>query len=369
LPEDWYEAAPCGLLRTAEDGMIVRVNGTFCAWVGRTAEELCTRRFQDLLTMGGRIFHQTHWAPLMRIQGSVSEVKLEVVHRDKSKLPVVVNAIRREVDGDKVHELAVFVARDRDRYEKELLKSRERLEELVLETRELHAYAKDRALFAEQMIGIVSHDLRNPLSAVAMGVALLEGDATESQLRVVHRVKRATGRAVQLISELLDFTAARIGSGIAITATPFDLHASVADTLDELRLAYPNHAIAHIREGEGTCVADDERVARVVGNLFSNAAVYGEPARGITVTTRGGSQPSISVHNWGAPIPPEQLADLFRPMTRGAQDGGRARSVGLGLYIVQEVARAHGGLAEGVSTNDGGTTFTVTLAPLASPGR
>ncbi len=261
------------------------------------------------------------------------------------------------------HELAVFVARDRDRYEKELVRSRERLEELVLETQELHASTKDRALFAEQMIGIVSHDLRNPLSAVAMGVALLESDASESQLRVVRRVKRATGRAVQLISELLDFTAARIGAGIAITPRPFDLHAAVADSLDELRLAYPSHAITHIREGEGTCVADDERVARVLGNLFSNAAAYGEPGREITVTTRGGSQPAISVHNWGAPIPPEQRATLFRPMTRGAKEGSGARSVGLGLYIVQEIARAHGGLAEVASTNDGGTTFTVSLAP------
>ena len=119
--------------------------------------------------MGGRIFHQTHWAPLLRIQGSVSEVKLEIVHRDGSKLPMVVNAVRRDVEGTMRHDLAAFMARDRDRYERELIKSRKELENLVAETQELHAEAKDRALFAEQMVGIVSHDLRNPLSVIGVG--------------------------------------------------------------------------------------------------------------------------------------------------------------------------------------------------------
>lgn len=362
--DDWFELAPCGLLRTAEDGTIQRVNRTFCVWVGRTADELAALRFQDLLTMGGRIFHQTHWSPLLRMQGSVSEVKLEIVHRDGSKLPMVINAVRREIDGKICHELAAFVARDRDRYEQELLKSRKRLEELVAETQQLHAVAKDRALFSEQMMGIVSHDLRNPLSAISMGAGILEQSATEPQRRIVHRIKRATERAVQLINELLDFTAARLGSGIAITPRPFDLHTSVADTLEELRLAYPNRALTHVREGsEGACVADDQRVAQVVGNLVSNATVYGDREREITVTTRVGEQPTLIVHNWGAQIPTEQLAALFEPMTRGTQAGGKARSIGLGLYIVREIARAHNGEARVVSTQDGSTTFTVTLAP------
>jgi sigma-B regulation protein RsbU (phosphoserine phosphatase) len=348
--------------------MILRVNRTFCVWIGRSAEELVERqRFQDLLTMGGRIFHQTHWAPLLRMQGSVSEVKLEVVHTDGSKLPMVINAVRREIEGKTRHELAAFVARDRDRYEQELVKSRKKLEELVLETQRLHADAKDRALFAEQMVGIVSHDLRNPLSAVAMGTAILEQGASEPQLRVVHKIKRATARATQLIGDLLDFTAARLGAGIAITPGPFDLHSSVAETLDELRMAHPNHELVHVREGDGACVADDQRVAQVVANLVSNAAVYGEQGRAITVSTRGGEQPTIDVHNWGAPIPSEKVAALFEPMKRGSQETAKAGSIGLGLYIVREIARAHGGTAQVVSTEGGGTIFTVKLSALKRP--
>lgn len=362
--DDWFEMAPCGLLRTADDGTLLRVNRTFCLWIGRSAEELVERmRFQDLLTIGGRIFHQTHWAPLLRMQGSVSEVKLEIVHSDGSKLPMVVNALRREIDGKTWHELAAFVARDRDRYEQELIKARRRSEELVAETQQLHRDAKDRALFAEQMMGIVSHDLRNPLSAVSMGAGILEQSATEPQLRIVHRIKRATDRAVLLINELLDFTAARLGPGIAITPQPFDLHVFVADMLEELRLAYPDRALAQVREGEGACVVDDQRVAQVVGNLVSNAIVHGARDREITITTRGGEQPRIVVQNWGHQIPADKLPTLFEPMTRGSFGGGKARSVGLGLYIVREIARAHGGEALVDSTADGNTTFTVQLAP------
>ncbi len=366
MGDDWFEAAPCGLLRTADDGMILRVNRTFCVWVGRTADELAQRvRFQHLLTMGGRIFHQTHWAPLLKMQGSVSEVKLEVVRVDGAKLPMVVNAVRHDVDGEIRHELAVFIARDRDRYEQELVKSRKKLEELVGETQRLHAEAKDRALFAEQMIGIVSHDLRNPLSAVAMGASLLEVSATETQRRIVQRIKRSTNRAMHLIVELLDFTAARVGTGLAITPAPFDLHTAVADGLEELRLAHPGCALNHLREGVGDCVADDQRVLQVVGNLVSNAAAYGDPGREITVATRGGEQPAVIVQSWGPTIPPEKLATLFEPMTRGTKAGGQAQSIGLGLYIVREIARAHGGAATAVSTADGCTTFTVTFAPAA----
>jgi sigma-B regulation protein RsbU (phosphoserine phosphatase) len=168
------DAAACGLLQTADDGTLLRVNRTFYAWLGYAADELVgRRRFQELLTMGGRIFHQTHWAPLLRMQGSVSEVKLEVLHRDGTRIPMVFNAIRHDQDGAMVHEIAAYVAHDRDKYERELVLSRQRLEVLVAEATQLQADAKDRANFAEQMIGIVSHDLRNPLSIIAMGAALL----------------------------------------------------------------------------------------------------------------------------------------------------------------------------------------------------
>lgn len=364
--ENWFDAAPCGLLQTADDGVILHVNRTFCAWVGRTVDELVQRRrFQDLLTTGARIFHQTHWSPLLRMQSSISEVKLEIVHCDGSKLPMVLNAVRREVDGNVRHEIAAFVARDRDRYERELVSARKRLEDLVAETQRLHADAKDRASFAEQMIGIVSHDLRNPLSAISMGASVLAESASDEERRIVDLILSASGRAAELISDLLDFTAARVGSGIAITPRPVDLHAVCREALEELRLAYPNRVLEHSCDGPGPCVVDDKRVVQVLGNLVSNAVVYGDREATITVTTRGGACPELLVHNTGPPIPAGLT--VFEPMTRGADVGTQARSVGLGLYIVREIARAHGGTASFHSTADNGNTFTVVFGRNAKP--
>jgi sigma-B regulation protein RsbU (phosphoserine phosphatase) len=357
---EWLEAAPCGLMQTSEDGTFRHVNGTFCGWVGRAPEELVgARRFQDLLTVGGRIFHHTHWNPLLQMQGSISEVKLDLVHVDGSTVPMVLNAVRRERAGAVVHELAAYVARDRDKYERELVLSRKRLEVLVAEAKQHQAEAKDRALAAEQMIGIVSHDLRNPLSAIAMATALLlRGDISDSQRRTATRISRATDRATRLIADLLDFTQARLGTGLRISKSEINLHESICDAVDELTHAYPGRAIQHVRSGEGRCLADADRLAQLVGNLVSNAIVYGDPLQPIRVTSSIDERSfSVAVQNYGKPIPVEVQAGIFEAMTRGDDVPKVGRSVGLGLFIVREIAKAHGGRAEVESSAELGTTF------------
>lgn len=355
-----FDAAACGLMRTTPDGTCLLVNHTFCGWIGVPAEELVGRRkFQDLLTVGGRIFHQTHWAPLLSMQGSVSEVKLELLQPDGSTLPIVVNGIVRQHGGVQVHELAAFVARDRDKYERELILSRKRLEELVAETRRLHDAAKDRALFAEQMIGIVSHDLRNPISTIQMGAALLaRGEQPPAHERLVARIVRASQRADRLISDLLDFTQARLGAGLSVTLAPIDLHELIAEALAELALAYPGRTLRHVSSGSGECRADAARLEQLLGNLVSNAVTYGQAETPVTVASwiePGGF--GISVQNWGTPIPAETLATLFQPMTRGSKVRGERRSIGLGLFIVSEITRAHGGQTLVESSPESGTTF------------
>ena len=356
--------APCGLLRTDADGLLLRANRTFCAWMGYEAGQLVgQRKLQDLLTMGGRIFHQTHWAPLLQMQGSVSEVKVEMVHSGGHVLPMMVNALRHELEGVTVHELAVFVAHDRDKYERELVHARKKLEAAVEEATRLQALAKDRALFAEQMIGIVSHDLRNPLSTIQMGAQVLaRSQPSESQQRVLERILRAGDRAGRLIRDLLDFTQARMGSGLSMARTPVDVHAVVADALDELGQAFPGRALRHERLGQGACPADADRLAQLVGNLVANAMAYGDPRAPVTVTSAiGDGSFTVEVHNEGEPIPPGALAALFQPMTRGAAVGAGARSVGLGLFIVSEIAKSHGGGVTVRSAAGEGTTFSATF--------
>jgi len=127
--EDLYENAPCGFLSTAPDGTIVRVNETFLRWTGFNRENLVdTRRFQDLLSPGGQIYHETHFAPLLRMQGSVREIALDVITADRQRLPVLVNSVlvTDEAGEPQLVRTTIFDVRERKAYERELRLARDR---------------------------------------------------------------------------------------------------------------------------------------------------------------------------------------------------------------------------------------------------
>jgi len=131
--EDLFDGAPCGLVVTDEDGTILRSNRIFSIWMGISQEALGQLRFQDLLTMGGKIFHQTHWAPLMRMQGSVAEVKLDLKNASEQTVTLLLNGVRREHAEGVYYELALFGMTDRDKYEREIVEARQRAEQLLWE--------------------------------------------------------------------------------------------------------------------------------------------------------------------------------------------------------------------------------------------
>lgn len=365
MTESPYERAACALLSTLPIGTILRVNATFCAWFGFAAADLVQKkRMQDLLTTGCKIFHQTHWLPLLQMQGSVAEVQLEFLHRDGHAIPALVNAVQHVEPSGTTVEIAVFVAADRRRYERELLHARRRAEELLELLREQERQARERAELVEQLIGIVSHDLRTPLQAVSLGATLLSTDElTPTQSRTVSRISSASQRAQRLILDLLDFTQARLSGAISVAKKECELRAIVADVVDELKLAWPGRMIEQRSEGTGDCVVDSDRISQVVTNLVTNALTYGQPE--LVVTVRSSveqGQCRLDVHNFGPPIPEELLPHLFEPLRRGEQQVKLgSRSVGLGLYIVQQIAAAHGGSVTVKSSLDHGTTFSVHL--------
>ncbi|QIQ06580.1 PP2C family protein-serine/threonine phosphatase [Streptomyces liangshanensis] len=125
--EDLYENAPCGYLSTLLDGQIAKINGTLLGWLGHRREDLVERRrFADLLTVGGRLYHETHFAPLLRMQGEISGIALELKAADGSRLPVLVTStVKKSADGQPLLiRTTVFDARDRRAYETELLRAR-----------------------------------------------------------------------------------------------------------------------------------------------------------------------------------------------------------------------------------------------------
>jgi phosphoserine phosphatase RsbU/P len=367
-----YDTAPCGLVLAGADGRLVRVNDTICRWLSQPAEELLRLRFQDLLTMGGRIFYQTHLAPLLRMQGSVAEVKLELRTGAGKAIPVMMNLAEQFRDEQLMLHVAVFMAEDRDKYERELVLQRRRAEELAgqyaqaqAELAQARGQAEDRAQFAEQMMGIVSHDLRNPLSVIQMSAALLGmGELSHQQRNVVARLDRSGKRAERLINDLLGFTQARLGGGISVERQPMDLHAVVREAVAELSAAFPESSIVHDASGAGEISGDRHRLVQALGNLVANAVHHGTAGRPISVSTRGEPQGfTISVHNEGPAIPAEIQDTLFAPMVRGA--AARSGGVGLGLFIVREIAKAHEGTVTVQSSPEAGTTFSMELPPPA----
>ena len=218
--------------------------------------------------------------------------------------------------------------------------------------------------FEQQLIGIVSHDLRNPLSAILFGAGTLlsRDDLPDRHLRAVARMRSAAERATRLIHDLLDLTRTRLTGSLPVEPRTMDLGAVVEDAVNELRDASGDREIAVERHGSAKGIWDPDRLAQVASNLVANALKYGRPDRPVRVELDGRpSEVRLRVHNEGDPIPPELLDRLFQPWERAGQQGGAAQGVGLGLFIVERIVAAHGGCVSATSTADAGTTFVVRL--------
>ncbi|MFP2933227.1 PAS domain-containing protein [Pyxidicoccus sp. 3LG] len=242
----------------------------------------------------------------------------------------------------------------------------------ITEPKRLTVEMRERADFEQQLIGIVSHDLRNPLSAITLAVSVLlqRGGQDERLQRQVQRIHRSADRATRMIRDLLDFTRARQGGGIPVHPSAVDLHELVHTVVDEVHASWPDRDIQVKHLGSGSGTWDPDRLAQVVSNLLSNALQYSPAGSRVRVESRSGDGGVVlEVHNEGTPIPPEQLPRIFEPLERGVEkpeDRG-GRSIGLGLYIVRSIVQAHGGGVDVRSTATEGTTFTVRLPRHATP--
>jgi PAS domain S-box-containing protein len=230
--------------------------------------------------------------------------------------------------------------------------ARKAAERTVAEGRELE----------RQLVGIASHDLRNPLNAIVMGArALAAREWPEDAQRTLKRVQASAERATRLIRDLLDLTRARLGGGLDIDLREADLRTIADQAIDELRAAHPGRELRLVHAGWTGGTFDADRLAQLIGNLVSNALRHGPAGLPITVSVSGEADlVRLEVHNQGEPIAPERIPSLFRAWERGSHGAGR-EGFGLGLYIVDRIADAHGGRVEVRSSAEEGTTFAVIL--------
>ncbi|SEM39692.1 Signal transduction histidine kinase [Stigmatella aurantiaca] len=222
------------------------------------------------------------------------------------------------------------------------------------------------AEFRERFIGVLGHDLRNPLSAVMVSAKALcrQDSLTRFQQELGQRIESSAGRMSKMISDILDLTRARQSGGIPLFVMPMQLSTLCQQVVGELSAAAPERCILYDEQGSSDGVWDSERLAQVLSNLVSNALEHGgEEVPVIVRSYPHGDMQALEVHNPGSPIPGDRLATLFEPFQQGctrAGDGRKRRGLGLGLYIVKELVQAHGGQVSVHSTEEG-TTFTVLL--------
>jgi len=215
----------------------------------------------------------------------------------------------------------------------------------------------------EMFVGILGHDLRNPLASIVTGAGLLERHLVgEVPLRTLRRMVSSAGRMKDMIEQMLDLTRARLGSGLGFVRARRELDVAelVARAADELRPTAPDRLVTVTTSGLCRTAGDPTRLLQVFSNLLSNALCHGVPGTPVSVTVDGlPNEIVLVVRNQGA-IPPDLLPTIFDPF-RGARASSGSQGLGLGLFISQQIVAAHNGTIAVDSGPQTGTAFSVRL--------
>ncbi|RYF26518.1 MAG: GAF domain-containing sensor histidine kinase [Flavobacteriales bacterium] len=222
---------------------------------------------------------------------------------------------------------------------------------------------QQNAELREQFIAMLGHDLRNPVHAIANATQLLQrGELDERQLKLATIIQDANIRTKGLIDNILDFASGRLGGGIKLNFDNRDsLQTALQQVITELKMAYPERNINVQFSHIGELKADYQRIAQLFSNLLGNALTHGKSTEAVFINTKNiDGNFILSVTNGGNKIADETLPHLFKPFSRGTVVQGKD-GLGLGLFIAQEIAKAHKGQLT-VSSDDTSTCFTLTIA-------
>jgi signal transduction histidine kinase len=248
----------------------------------------------------------------------------------------------------------------------ELTRFNEAVDEALCESIRRYTLRIERG--RDLLLGALGHDLRSPLGAMLQSAQyLLRAEPLHSgQTKAATRILNSGTRMKGMISDLLDFATTRLGAVLHLSPTGMDMRESCRAVCEEIAALHPERHIQLDCEGDLHGCWDPSRMAQLLSNLLGNAIQHGAADGPISLRASGSAtQVRIDVHNLGRPIPAEQRHRLFEPLTRGALEEIPApameRSVGLGLYIASEIAKAHGGTLQLAVSDETGTTFSALL--------
>ncbi|GAB3479305.1 sensor histidine kinase [Polaromonas eurypsychrophila] len=264
--------------------------------------------------------------------------------------------------------LAAGGGRDQPRDMEDLVRFHEAMDQAIAES--VARYTDQTRKSTELFIGILGHDIRNPLGTISMSAQYLvrsgklAASAAETIINSVVRIN-------SVIEHVVDFTRVQSEGMMPIKPVPGDLASQFAKVLAETRVRYPRSLLRLESAGNFEGFWDEGRMGQLLSNLLTNALTHGAADEPITVRLWENSEDvAFSVHNLGTPIPPQEQKRIFMPLVRGLGHGQGERressGLGLGLFICQEIVRAHGGTLDLASSTAGGTSFTVRL-PRSAP--
>jgi signal transduction histidine kinase len=245
----------------------------------------------------------------------------------------------------------------------DLLRFHEAMDQAIAES--VARYTDQTKKSTDLFIGILGHDIRNPLGTISMSAQYLvrsgklPASAAETIINSVVRIN-------SVIEHVVDFTRVQAEGMMPIKPVPGDLATQFDKVLGETRVRYPHSLLRMESAGDFNGAWDEGRMGQLLSNLLANALTHGAADQPVTVRLwecAGGV--AFSVHNWGTPIPAKEQQLIFKPLVRGMATGQGERrettGLGLGLFICEEIVRAHGGSIAVTSDAATGTSFTVTL--------
>ena len=245
----------------------------------------------------------------------------------------------------------------------DMIRFNEAIDQMLAEGTVNYTREVDRA--RELFLGILGHDLRNPLAAInGLAELQLRGKTPERHAQLASQILISARRMSDMISDLLEVARVRLGSGITLHRSPTCMKRICTNVVDEMQAAFPNRSFRLNDKGELPGEWDESRLSQVVSNLVSNAVQHGAAHSTITVTARRREKEvEVLVHNEGTPIPADKIPKLFDSFYRLNDENAdtSSTSLGLGLYISHEIVTAHGGSIKVQSSAASGTTFTVRL--------
>ena len=235
-------------------------------------------------------------------------------------------------------------------------------------TESVAEYTKMNNQSRDLFLGMLGHDLRNPIGAVLMTARRMSkrdtGDSRQNLL--ASQIAQMMERAISILDDILELTRSNFGADIPLVRTHMKMEELGIQIAEEMRALSHGRQIEIETQGDTQGEWDQVRMGQVFSNLIGNALQYssGESAIAVTITDRG-ERVSISVHNEGDPIPPDQLKTIFKPLTRsthgGSEGTGPTTNLGLGLFIAHRIVTAHGGTLSVDSAHHRGTTFTAVI--------